>query len=181
VIHVTQGTIDNHDLSMLIAPTLTALADEDVLVVATTGGRPISEIPVALPDNALAAEFIPYRLLLPKVDVMVTNGGYGGVQFALAHGVPLVVAGEHEDKPEIAARVAWSGIGQNLKTGRPTPARITAAVDDLLRQSAYRDAATKLAARVNGCNALSAITAGLEHATASLASTTHANPRSNNG
>ena len=24
---------------------------------------------------------------------MVTNGGYGGVQMALAHGVPLIVAG----------------------------------------------------------------------------------------
>ena len=37
---------------------------------------------------------------------MVTNGGYGGVQLALAHGVPLVVAGNTEEKGEIAARVA---------------------------------------------------------------------------
>ena len=36
---------------------------------------------------------------------MLTNGGYGGVQYALAHGVPLVVAGDTEDKPEVAARV----------------------------------------------------------------------------
>jgi UDP:flavonoid glycosyltransferase YjiC (YdhE family) len=30
---------------------------------------------------------------------MVTNGGYGGVQAALANGVPLVVAGATEEKP----------------------------------------------------------------------------------
>jgi UDP:flavonoid glycosyltransferase YjiC (YdhE family) len=36
---------------------------------------------------------------------MVTNGGYGGVQMALAHAVPLVVAGAKEDKPEVAGRV----------------------------------------------------------------------------
>jgi UDP:flavonoid glycosyltransferase YjiC (YdhE family) len=58
---------------------------------------------------------------------MVTNGGYGGIQFALAHGVPLVVAGETEEKPDIAARVAWSGAG-NLKTGTPSADAVKAAV-----------------------------------------------------
>jgi hypothetical protein len=52
--------------------------------------------------------------------VMVTNGGYGGVQMALSYGVPLVVAGASEDKPEVGARVAWSGAGLNLKTGKPS-------------------------------------------------------------
>ena len=54
---------------------------------------------------------------------MVTNGGYGGVQIALSYGVPLVVAGTTEDKPEVAARVAWSGAGINLKTATPAPQR----------------------------------------------------------
>jgi formate dehydrogenase assembly factor FdhD len=40
--------------------------------------------------------------LLPKVDVMVTNGGYGGVQRAVSTGVPLVVAGSTEDELEVA-------------------------------------------------------------------------------
>ena len=68
--------------------------------------------------------FIPHDRLLPHVDVMVTNGGYGGVQQALANGVPLVVAGDSEDKPEVAARVHWSGTGVNLRTGRPSPAMV---------------------------------------------------------
>lgn len=38
VVHVTQGTIANKDFGQLIAPTLRALADEDVLVVVSTGG-----------------------------------------------------------------------------------------------------------------------------------------------
>jgi UDP:flavonoid glycosyltransferase YjiC (YdhE family) len=38
---------------------------------------------------------------------MVTNGGYGGVQMALSYGVPLVVAGASEDKPEVAP--VWRG------------------------------------------------------------------------
>ena len=109
VVHVTQGTLDNVDLSKVIEPTITALAGQDPLVVVATGGRPVSGLGTALPDNVRVAEMLPYADLLRKTDVMVTNGGYGGVQMALANGVPLVVAGAREDKPEVAARVAWSG------------------------------------------------------------------------
>ena len=80
------------------------------------------------PANARIAPFIPYQALMPLISAMVTNGGYGGVQMALAAGVPLVVAGGSEEKPEIAARVQWSGAGIDLRTGRPKPARIRAAV-----------------------------------------------------
>ena len=47
VIHVTQGTVANTDYSQAIAPTLRALADEDVLVVVATGGRPLDTLPAA--------------------------------------------------------------------------------------------------------------------------------------
>jgi hypothetical protein len=114
VVHVTQGTIDNADLGRLLEPTIKALADEDVVVVATTGGRDVSQLKVPLPPNTYVAEYLPHDRLLPKVDVMITNGGYGAVQRALSTGVPLVVAGNTEDKPEVAARVAWSGAGIDL-------------------------------------------------------------------
>ena len=180
VIHVTQGTIDNHDLSTLIGPTLTGLAHKDMLVVASTGGRPITDIPVPLAANERAAEFIPYDRLLPKVDVMITNGGYGGVQFALTHGVPLVVAGEREDKPETAARVAWSGAGRNLKTGRPTPESVAAAVTDVLGHASYRDAAARLATETKDTDAISTVIAALEDSTTSAPSITPNNQRSRN-
>ena len=51
-------------------------------MVATTGGAPVESLG-PLPANARAAEFLPYDELLPLVDVMVTNGGFGGVHFAL--------------------------------------------------------------------------------------------------
>jgi UDP:flavonoid glycosyltransferase YjiC (YdhE family) len=145
VVHVTQGTLDNVDLSKVIEPTITALADKDVLVVAATGGRPVSELRMTLPDNVRVAEMLPYGELLPRTDVMVTNGGYGGVQMALGHGVPLVVAGAKEDKPEVAGRVAWSGSGVNLRAERPKPDAIANAVTDVLAKPSYRDNARRLA------------------------------------
>ena len=146
VVHVTQGTIDNADLGRLLEPTIEALGGEDVIVVATTGGRDASQLKAVLPLNTYVAEYIPHDLLLPKVDVMVTNGGYGAVQRALSMGVPLVVAGNTEDKPEVAARVAWSGAGVNLRTGTPTPGAVRAAVREVLNDGRYLRRARELEA-----------------------------------
>ncbi|OLT55130.1 hypothetical protein [Cellulosimicrobium sp. CUA-896] len=44
VVHVTQGTVANEDPEQLLLPTLHALAGEDVLVVAATGGRPVETL-----------------------------------------------------------------------------------------------------------------------------------------
>jgi UDP:flavonoid glycosyltransferase YjiC (YdhE family) len=144
VVHVTQGTIDNADLGRLIEPTIEALGGEDVVVVATTGGRDVSQLKVPLPANTYVAEYIPHDLLLSKVDVMVTNGGYGAVQRALSMGVPLVVAGNTEDKPEVAARVGWTGAGINLKTGTPRPGAIRGAVRKVLADGRYLRCARNL-------------------------------------
>lgn len=144
VVHVTQGTVDNADLSRLIEPTIEALAGQDLTVIVTTGGRPLSQIGIPLPSNTFAAEYLPHDVLLPMVDVMVTNGGYGAVQRALSDGVPMVVAGHTEDKPEVAARVEYFGVGINLRTGTPTAAQVRRAVLDALGNTAYRDNARRL-------------------------------------
>lgn len=144
VVHVTQGTVDNTDFSRLLQPTIEALAAENVMVVATTGGPHVSELDFALPPNAYVAEYLPHDLLLPKVDVMVTNGGYGAVQHALSTGVPLVVAGNTEDKPEVAARVAWSGAGIDLRTGAPTAKAVRNAVRQVLGDGRYLRRAREL-------------------------------------
>lgn len=144
VIHVTQGTVATK-LTDLLIPTLQALKDENVLVVATTGGAAIDSLKLnPLPSNARIEAFIPHAHLLPHVNVMITNGGYNGVQMALAHGVPLVVAGQTEDKPEIAARVEWARVGINLRTGTPTPVQIKRSVNTLLTDSTYRTRAQQL-------------------------------------
>ncbi len=102
VVLVTQGTMANHDFGLLVGPTLAALADEpDLLVVVTAGGRPVDAIPGPIPGNARLASYLPFEWLLPRVDVMVTNGGYGSVNQALGHGIPLVTAGLTEDKADV--------------------------------------------------------------------------------
>lgn len=98
----------------------------------------------------LLTEFVPFTELLPLVDVMVTNGGYGGVQMALANGVLLVVAGTAEDKMEVSARVTWSGAGVALKTDTPTPRQLRESVTAVLADARYRARAEELAVAFAG-------------------------------
>jgi MGT family glycosyltransferase len=152
VVHVTQGTVDNHDPGKLLAPVVRALAREPVLTVVTTGGRPVADLRRALggtlPGNTRVAEFLPYDRLLPLTSAMVSNGGFGGVQQALRHGVPLVVAGDTEDKPEVAARVTYVRAGINLRTGAPRPARVRRAVRDVIGDPSYRAHAQQVSRRI---------------------------------
>ena len=137
VILVTQGTINN-DYDQLIRPAIRALAHENALVVVTTGSRPVEDVAMStLPGNVRLERFIPYKLLMPHVDLLLTNGGFGSVQIALAHGVPVVAIGKTEEKPEIANRVEWSGVGVGLKVRVPSETQIRDAVLRVLTTPTY--------------------------------------------
>jgi UDP:flavonoid glycosyltransferase YjiC (YdhE family) len=143
---VTQGTIANRDFGQLIAPALTALAEEeDVIVVVTTGGQPIESIPTEIPANARVAKFLPYESILPSVDLLITNGGYGTVNLAIAYGIPIVSAGMTEDKEEVSAHVQWSGVGIDLRTNRATAESLQISAREVLDNPAYKKRAQELA------------------------------------
>jgi MGT family glycosyltransferase len=146
VVLVTQGTVANHNFNLLVAPTLAALANEpNVLVVATAGGRPVEGISGTVPSNARVASYLPFEWLLPRVNVLVTNGGYGSVNQAMSFGIPLVTAGMTEDKADVNARVAWSGVGINLATNEPTQEALRKAVLTVLDGPAYRMRVSQIA------------------------------------
>ncbi|MGM7665680.1 glycosyltransferase [Microbacterium sp. A93] len=170
VVHVSQGTIANTDYDELITPTITALADDDVLVVVSTGGRPLSTLPSPLPANVRAAEYLPHDRLLPLTDVYVSNGGYGGVHYALEHGVPLVVAGMTEDKAEVSARVQWAGVGVNLRTNKPTPDAVGVAVRRVLADPSYAERSRALGKEIAASSGLAGLEAVLETLTPKLVS-----------
>jgi UDP:flavonoid glycosyltransferase YjiC (YdhE family) len=136
---VTQGTVTNFDFGQLVEPALKALANRsDTLVIVSAGGRPVETLAGPLPDNVRVASLLPYDWLMPKLDLMITNGGYGTVSQALRLGVPIVAGGISEDKAEVAARIAWSGVGINLGTSTPTIEAIREAADTILDGSEHR-------------------------------------------
>jgi UDP:flavonoid glycosyltransferase YjiC (YdhE family) len=165
VVHVSQGTVANAHLDHLVLPAVQGLADQDVLVVVATAGGSIDSLG-KLPPNVRVADFIPYAELMPKVDVFVTNGGYGGVHAALRSGVPIVVAGMTEDKLETSRRIQWSGVGINLQTNTPSALQVRDAVHRVLHEPSFRARAAALQGEI----AVAPGVAGLERIVLDLVS-----------
>jgi UDP:flavonoid glycosyltransferase YjiC (YdhE family) len=147
IVLASQGTVVNNDLGKLVAPVIEAFGkDDDKLILVTTGGKPVSDIPCPISANTVAVPFLNFSEVLAHVDVLVALGGYGTVTQALSRGVPMVLAGHGQDKPEIAARVAWTGCGIRLDTDTPSADQLRQAVDDVLSNPDYRTCAKQLAA-----------------------------------
>jgi MGT family glycosyltransferase len=146
VILVTQGTIEK-DPEKLLVPVLEAYKNTNCLVIATTGGSKTEELRQRYAyANLVIEDFIPFEQVLPHTSVFITNGGYGGVMLSIEHNVPLVVAGVHEGKNEINARVGYFRLGINLKTEVPSREQIIKSVEEVFTNPEYKKNVKKLGA-----------------------------------
>jgi MGT family glycosyltransferase len=127
------------DDGRLVRAALDGLADENVDVVATL---PSAEMEGPVPDNARVERFIPHGPLLGHAACVVTHGGAGATQKALAAGVPVCAVPFGRDQLEVARRVEMSGAGTRLPVGRLTPRRLRTSVREAVRR---REGAARVA------------------------------------
>ncbi len=152
IVLVTQGTVEK-DTEKLLVPTLEAFKETSTLVICTTGGSQTEELRKRFPHRNLVIEdFIPFDNVMPYANVYITNGGYGGVMLGIENELPMVVAGVHEGKNEICARVGYFKLGINLGTEKPKPEQIRSAVEKILADTTYRTNVEKLGKEFNRYN-----------------------------
>jgi UDP:flavonoid glycosyltransferase YjiC (YdhE family) len=152
IVLVTQGTVEKNP-EKIIVPTLEALKDSDTLVIATTGGSGTAELRKRFPQqNLIIEDFIPFADIMPYADAYITNGGYGGVMLGIEHELPLIVAGVHEGKNEINARIGYFKLGINLKTENPSPSQIKRSVEEVTFNKLYKGNIQRLAREFRGYN-----------------------------
>lgn len=145
VVLVTQGTVEK-DTSKLLEPSLEALKNSDILVIATTGGHETHSLKKKFPyDNIIIEDFIPFAEIMGHASVYITNGGYGGTLLSIKHRLPMVAAGLHEGKAEICSRVGYFGCGINLNSESPSPEMIRAAVTTVIHNDVYKENISRLA------------------------------------
>jgi UDP:flavonoid glycosyltransferase YjiC (YdhE family) len=138
VVLVSQGTFEP-DHSKLIHPTLEAFKDSDYLVLVATGFHHTEALRKTYPhQNIIIEDFMDFDEVMPKCDVYVTNGGYGGVLLSIAHALPMVCAGINEGKVEICTRIGYFNIGIDLKTETPKPQALKSAIDKVVRDKSYK-------------------------------------------
>ena len=146
-VHATEGSSLSRD-PLVLRAAAEGLAGSAVEVIVTTGrladphasglGKP--------PPNVHIAPWLSHDVLLPRCAAIVTTAGQGTVTVALRSGVPLVVVPAGFDQPGVAERVVAAGVGVRLSPRRCTPARVRAAVEDVLGDSRYRRNAQRAAA-----------------------------------
>lgn len=166
VVAISQGTVDHTDPTKLIIPALEALQDGPYVVVATTGGgaRTAELRQRFTGPNIVVEDFVDYDALFPHVDVFLTNGGFGSVLAAIRHGVPIVAAGKTEGKNDICARIGHNSLGIDLRTERPKPASIRAAVDRVMADPTFSSHVDALRVELESYDPLARIEAVLHEA-----------------
>ncbi|MFI0432784.1 MAG: glycosyltransferase [Candidatus Nanopelagicales bacterium] len=115
------------DDAAIIDAALAGLSGEPGSVIVTSAAVDPDQFSAA-GDNVRIERFLPHAAVVAQMDVVVTHGGMGTVQRALAAGVPLVVVPWGRDQSETARRVARCGAGTVVRPGKLSPERIRDAV-----------------------------------------------------
>jgi UDP:flavonoid glycosyltransferase YjiC (YdhE family) len=150
---ISQGTAEPFHTKLII-PALEGLKDLRYLLIVATGSHGTDSLREQYrQDNIVIEDFIDFEYIMPKADVFVTNGGFGGTLVGIAQGTPMVAAGINEAKNEICARIGYFKIGINLNTENPTPASIATAVEKVLSDATYKENVARLSNIFKSCDA----------------------------
>ncbi|KAK2606248.1 hypothetical protein QQS21_003296 [Conoideocrella luteorostrata] len=162
VVGITQGTLAT-DPTSLIIPSIEALQADPclILVVVSPYVDDIKSL-IGSGTNVQYATWLPYDALLPRLSLLITNGGYGSITQAISHGVPLLCAGQSEDKRDTAARVTYAGVGIDLKTDSPSVESVREAAQAILRNETYRSRAQSMSEELNALGGAEATCDALE-------------------
>ena len=139
-VHLTLGTV--YSTPEVLATALAGLRELPVNVVVTTAGDPLPP----QPENVLVTRYLPHALLLPRCDLVVSQGGAGILLGALANGLPQLVLPQAADQPANAAAVQRAGAGLALAT--VTADAVRRAARRLLADPGYAARARELGAEI---------------------------------
>ena len=134
---VSLGTVNSDVGDRFYRTTVEALGSREMQVILVA---PPERVGVA-PDNVLVRSFVPQLALMEHMDAVVSHGGHNTVCESLAHGLPLVVAPIRDDQPIVAEQVVRAGAGLRVRFGRLRAEQLRSAVEQVLREPDYREAA----------------------------------------
>jgi UDP:flavonoid glycosyltransferase YjiC (YdhE family) len=145
LVYVTQGSTGDPGL---LRRAVAELAEEEVDVLAATGGLCDPDELTALGPRVRAAELLPSRNCLEAADVAVVHGGHLTFCEALSRGTPMVVLPYRIDQIARVNRAERLGVGRSVW---PVPRRegtVRNAVRRVLGAPAYGRRSSELANRL---------------------------------
>ncbi|HUC16697.1 MAG TPA: glycosyltransferase [Acetobacteraceae bacterium] len=121
---------------------INAMGSVEIEVVATTGPN-VNIIDLRAPENVHLLPSAPHDTVMKEVSLVVTQGGHGTVCRSLLNGLPMLVLPNGRDQNDNALRVEVKGAGLQLPPTAPE-ADIAEAVNRLIREPHFREAARRL-------------------------------------
>ena len=126
IVLVTAST-EFQDDAKLIKGVLETFAGWPYAIVATTAAHDPGDFDV--PSNARVERYLPHGPILRRAAAVISHGGMGTTQKALAAGVPVCAVPFMRDQFEVARRVEHCGGGTLLPAKRLRPDRLRSAVE----------------------------------------------------
>ncbi len=146
-VYISMGTVNN-DMPALYRACIAALADKYELILSV--GEQVDPACLGeLPPHVTAAQRVDQMAVLADCDAFLTHCGMNSVSEALYYGVPLVLFPQTAEQKGVANRTAALGAGLLLPDS--SEAAIRAAVDAVLADSKYREAAGQIRASFRSC------------------------------
>jgi UDP:flavonoid glycosyltransferase YjiC (YdhE family) len=138
-VYATMGTIWNEpELFRILLDALAGLS----AVVTVGRGAPL---PDDVPSGVRVERFVPQEQVLPYARAVISHGGSGTMLGALAHGLPLVLIPQGADQFDNAALCTAAGVAVVLMPGEADAGAVRHALDRVLAEPSYREAARRLA------------------------------------
>ncbi len=158
IVLVTIST-EFQDDAELIRCALEAFAGRPYAVIATCAGNDPDDFRV--PANARVERFLPHGPILRRAAVVVSHGGMGTTQKALAAGVPVCTVPFMCDQFEVARRAEHCGGGTILRPKRLRPDRLRAAAEAAIACRPGAERVCDAFARAGGAEAAASALEGL--------------------
>ncbi|MFI9388424.1 nucleotide disphospho-sugar-binding domain-containing protein [Kutzneria sp. NPDC052558] len=134
--------------NVFLAPRVVrAIADLDIEVVLAISPAH-RELLGELPPQVRVVESLPFHMLLPTCDLMISQGGGGTILTSLLNEVPMLVIPQLPDHAFHAKCLVDSGAGASILEEDATAERIVEQVRAMLGESPHRAAARRLRADI---------------------------------
>jgi MGT family glycosyltransferase len=142
IVLATVGTVNSKAGASLLALCVDAIAASPHVfgIVVDPNG-----VITAKPPNVMSAPHVPQLEVLRRADSAICHAGQNTVCEALYHGVPLVMAPIRDDQPIVAQQVTAAGAGLRLRFAHSTADDVRTALDRVLTEPAFGQAARSIA------------------------------------
>ncbi len=144
------------DSALVIRASITALANEEVQVVLTTGHHDLPKEFLPLPANFRHVPYVPGLMMAKRSNLMIHHGGYGSCQTGLYIGTPAVILPTYSERESNARRIRAVGAGEFIvpevdasgKKRYISPDELRAKVRQVLSTPSYTENARRISEKL---------------------------------